>query len=111
MQDKLLIITKIKKTILYLEKTYEMVPRKERVLKDHILKTSYQLLEQTTRANLTGKKEDKIEILVLLSMLEFDIKNSLEKKLINYKKQEQIGIHLLEIRKMVFVWMNYEKKK
>ena len=41
------------------------------------------------------------DIIVDIRMLEFYIKKSLDKKIINYRKYEVLGNHLLEINKMV----------
>lgn len=47
MKDKLLIITKIKNTIEYIDKTISNFPNKERDLKSRIINTMYNLLENT----------------------------------------------------------------
>ena len=51
------------------------------------------------------------DIIVKIRMLEYYIKISLDKKIINYKKYENIGNHLLEINKMIVSWFYNEKNK
>lgn len=52
MKDKLLIITKIKNTIQYIDKTISNFPNKERDLKSRIINTMYNLLEDAYYGNL-----------------------------------------------------------
>lgn len=111
MRDKLLIATKIKKTIEYIEKVIINYPHSENTLKNRIIDTSYNLLEHIYRANLTKDISAMKELIIQIRMLEFFIKKSLDKKLINYKKYENIGNHLLEVNKMVNSWILSEKNK
>ena len=111
MYDKLLIATKLKKTIEYIEKTVENYPNRESVLKNKIITCSYELLETVYRANIFKSKDYMKEILVKIRMLEYYTKISLGKKIINFKKYENMGNHLLEINKMVNSWILSETKK
>lgn len=111
MQDKLLIITRIKKTIEYIEKMVKNHPHSEVILKNKIIDNCYQLLEISYRANIYKNVDFMKDIIVRIRMLEFYIKKSLDKKVISYKKYEIIGNHLLEINKMVNVWILNEAKK
>ena len=111
MQDKLLIITRIKKTIEYIEKMVKNYPHSEVILKNKIIDNCYQLLEITYLANIYKNVDFMKDIIVRIRMIEFYIKKSLDKKVISYKKYEIIGNHLLEINKMVNVWILNEAKK
>lgn len=111
MRDKLLIATKIKKTIIYIEKMLENYPHTENVLKNKIIDKSYDLLELTYRANIYHETCYMKEVLINIRMLEFYIKKSLDKKIINLKKYEVLGNHLLEINRMVNAWITNEKIK
>lgn len=111
MQDKLLISVKIKKTIIYIEKILENYPHSENVLKNKIIDTAYELLELTFKANIYKDLSYMKNIIVNIRMLEFYIKKSLDKKIINYKKYEVLGNHFLEINKMVNSWILSEKIK
>ena len=64
MKDKLLIITKIKKTIIYLDKIVINFPNKERVLKDKLIESLYDLIYLSYKANITGDKSYKQELLI-----------------------------------------------
>jgi len=109
MYDKLLIATRVKKTIEYIEKAVVNFPHSEVVLKNEIIKNSYELLELTYRANIFKDEKIMKEILVKIRMLEYYVKKSLDKKIINFKKYENIGNHFLEIVKMVNSWILSEK--
>lgn len=111
MQDKLLIASKIKKTIEYIDKAVSNYPHGEIILKNKIMDNCYDLLEIVYKANVF--KEDKYmkELITKIRMLNYYIEISLEKKLISFKKFENVGKHLLEISKMVNVWMKNEKEK
>lgn len=111
MQDKLLIITHIKKTIEYIEKMVKNYPHSEIILKNKIIDNCYQLLEISYRANIYKNVYFMKDIIVRIRMIEFYIKKSLDKKVISYKKYEIIGNHLLEINKMVNMWILNEAKK
>lgn len=111
MRDRLLIATKLKKTIEYIEKVTINYPHSELILKNKIIDTCYKLLELTYRANLYKETDFMKEILVQIRMLEYLIKKSLDKKLLNFKKYENIGNHLLELNKMVNAWIVSEKSK
>ena len=63
MQDRLLIATKLKKTIEYIEKVTVNYPHAENVLKNKIIDTCYKLLELVYRSNIYkdmfyNKKDD-----------------------------------------------------
>lgn len=111
MHDKLLIVTKIKKTIQYLEKITVNYPNKEYVLKNKINEASYNILELAYKANIHKEINYMKDIIVQIRMLEYYIKLSLDKKIINYKKYENLGNYLLEINKMITSWAYNEKKK
>ena len=106
MHDKLLISIKVKKTIEYIEKVANNYPKIEYVLKNKILDACYELLELTYKANIYHDKKYMKEILVKIRIIEYFVK-----KLINFKKYENIGNHLLEINKMVNSWILCEKIK
>ena len=51
------------------------------------------------------------EAIAKIRMLEYYVKISLEKKLLSFKKYENIGKYLLEINKMIVTWAENEKSK
>lgn len=110
MNDKLLIITKIKKTIIYLDKIVLNFPNKERILKDKLIESLYDLLYLSYKANITKNKYYKQEILIKIKLIDFYLNISLDKKYISYKKYIKIVNHLIEITKMIHGWINEKNK-
>lgn len=106
MKDKLLIITKIKKTIIYLDKIVINFPNKERVLKDKLIESLYDLLYLSYKANITQNKYYKQELLIKIRLIDFYLSISLDKNYISYKKYTQIVNHLIELIKMIHGWIN-----
>lgn len=94
------------KTINYINKLLINFPKKEVVLKNSIEKNCYDLIENIFAYNIndTIRIKDKYlkDILVKLSMLEFYIRVSFDKKMISRHQFEVIGKFLIEIRKMVY---------
>lgn len=109
MQDQLIVITKMKKTILFLEKFLINFPLKETVLKQKIETASYAMLELAYFANTFQENRTKYqkEILVKLKMLDFYMSMLYEKKIISPKKYHQLGEFLLDITKLVQGWIKY----
>lgn len=109
MKDNLKVITCIKKTILYLDKIIVNMPNKDIVLKDNLKKEMYAILEYSYIASLDKSSKYKLIIISKIKMVDFYLKICFEKKYISYKKYEKVCNHLLEILKMVYGWLNYEK--
>lgn len=107
MKDNLKVIINIKKTILYLDKIIINMPNSDIVLKDNLKKSMYNVLEYAYMASLDSKY--KLFIISKIKMVDFYLKISFEKKYISYKKYEKVSNYLLEILKMVYGWLNYEK--
>ena len=111
MQDKLLISSKIKKTIEYVRKIVNNYPHEYINLRDKILNTFYELLELTYYANSFKEIKYMKTIVIKIKMIEYYIKISCDYKLINFKKFENIGKYLLEINLMVNKWIINEKNR
>ncbi len=111
MRDKLLIITKVKKSIDYIEKVVINFPRTEIILKNKIIESYYDLLELVYRANIYQDINYMKEIVIKVRMIEYYIKVSLNKQILSFKKYEIIGNHLLELNKMINAWIKYEKNR
>lgn len=109
MYDKLIIATKTKQTIEYINKTVSNYPHNDKELQNRIINTSYDLLENIYYANLTKDGNLMKNIIVKIKMIDYFLKISYHKKLISLKRYESIGNYLLEINKMVNVWMKNEK--
>ena len=114
MYEKLEVINDIKKTIFYLDKVIINFPRTEKVLKDKISNTYYEILELIYFSNLLDVKERIIyqkRIISKIKMIDFYFKIALDKKYISYKKYVKIGKFLLNIIKQLYGWIRYEKSR
>lgn len=111
MQDKLKIAITAKKTIKYIEKNISNFPNDYLVLKTRILNSLYDILENIYRANISQDITVKKEMIVQIEMLNFYLKESLDKELISKKKFLSYSSHLLELHSMVFSWFKYEESK
>ena len=114
MKDNLIIISNMKKTIFYLDKVIINFPRTEKVLKDKISNTYYEVLELIYFSNLLDVKESIIyqkRIISKIKMIDFYFKMACDKKYISYKKYLKIGKFLLNIIKQLYGWIRYEKSK
>lgn len=112
MRDKFKLINNLKKTIIYLDKIVINFPNNEKVLKDKIMNTIYDVLEF---AYLANELENRIiyqkKIISKIKMIDFYFKIALDKKYINYKKYIKISNNLLNNLKIIYGWIKYEKVK
>lgn len=112
MRDKFKLINNFKKTIIYLDKIVINFPNNEKVLKDKIMNTIYDVLEF---AYLANELENRIiyqkKIISKIKMIDFYFKIALDKKYINYKKYIKISNNLLNNLKIIYGWIKYEKVK
>ena len=111
MQDNLLIARNVRKTIEYVEKNIYNFPNEYKVLKERIINSCYDILENVYRANVNQKREYKDEVLVQIRMLNFYLKQALDKELISKKKFLSYGRHLEQIHNMISSWCEYEKSE
>lgn len=107
----MLIVVKIKKTIEYVDKVLINYPKVEYTLKNNIINTFYLLLENIYRSNIYKDTLYMKESIVNIKMIEYYIKVSLDKKIISFKKFDNIGKYLLEINKMINSWLINEKNR
>ena len=111
MQDKFLIVLKIKKTIEYVKKTVDNYPHGYVVLKNNIMDSFYTLLRLSYKASIYKEINIMKDIIVEIKMIEYFIKVSYKYKLISFNKFENIGKYLLEINAMVSSWINNETNR
>ena len=111
MNDNLLIARSVRKTITYVEKNIYNFPNEYKVLKERIINSCYDILENVYRANINQNIDSKREALVQLKMLNFYLKQALDKELITKKKFLSYGRHLEQIHNMVYSWCGYEKSE
>lgn len=111
--NDLLIVSKLKETIIYIGKILINFPKTNIILKNNIEITLYSILENIYVANYD--KNNRIDLLyktlVKIKMLDFYLKICLENKIINYKKFINICSYLNNITKVIFAWIKSEKKK
>ena len=108
MKDNLVLVNDLKKTILYLDKVIQNFPRTEKVLRDKINNTCYEVLELIYFSNLLDIDQRVIyqkRIISKIKMLDFYFKISCDKK---YMK---VGNFLLNMIKQLYGWIKYEKTK
>lgn len=106
MKDNLLLATKVKKTLEYMDNIIKNYPKSEYVLRDRLEETMYNILENIYIANVSqDKKIYQEKIIADINMVEYYLKRSLDKKIISYKKYSVIGNFLIEINKMVYMWI------
>lgn len=108
-KENLIIARVVRKTIRYIEKNTDNFPKNFIILKNRILESCYDILENVYRANIFQEINDKKEIVVKVQMLNFYLEESLNKKLISKKKFESYTKYLIVIDRMVRSWLKYEK--
>lgn len=111
MNDNLLIARSVRKTITYVEKNIYNFPNEYKVLKERIINSCYDILENVYRVNINQNIDSKREALVQLKMLNFYLKQALDKELITKKKFLSYGNHLLEIHNMISSCCEHEKSE
>ena len=110
-EDKLLIITRLKKTYEYILKSLVNYPHKHLELKNHIDRTMLEIIELCYIANNGHDKEkNKIKALSKLSMVDYYLKLSYKQEVISKKKYEGIAKHLLEIKLMLKSWIKIDEE-
>ena len=112
MVDNFRVVINIKKTILYLDKIITNFPAKEKVLRDKLSNTMYEVLEFTYMASEFKDKRIyyQTRVVVNIKMTDFYLKIAVDKKYISYKKYQKVSLHLLDILKQIYGWMRNEKK-
>ena len=114
MKEDLRVVNDIKKTIFYLDKIVNNFPRTERVLKDKIINTYYDVLDLiyfSITLNISERIIYQKKIISKIKMIDFYFKIALDKKYISYKKYLKIGNFLLNIIKQLYGWIRYEKSR
>ncbi len=92
-----------------IQKNIYNFPNEYKVLKERIINACYDILENVYRANVAQDINYKREALVQIRMLNFYLKQALDKELITKKKFLSHGKHLLDIHNMICSWCDYEK--
>lgn len=109
------LLSNLEKTITYINKELLNYPKYEVVLRNNIESTMYNLVElvhsyRITTSNRT-KEKNLNDFIIKLSMLDYYIRVSYEKKIINSHKLIVITNFLIEIRKIAYGVIRSEKSK
>lgn len=114
MKDELLLVQNFKNTIFYIEKIIDNFPRSEKVLKDKIKSTNFDILELIYFSNSLELQQRifyQKKIVAKLKMIDFYFKIACDRKYISYKKYTKVGGFLLNMIKETYGWIRYENKK
>ena len=106
MNNNFLIIKNMKLLINNLDEI--IIPNRDRILKDRLYNTSYDILYYLNIANYGNKKEYINIILSNISMVDFYLERCLKNKYISIKSCEKKSNELLKITKMVYGWIKNE---
>ncbi len=110
--DKFKIICLLKEFIMMLDEIIINYPKRDYELRNRLMYDAYQVLEYVYEANyheLKDRKSFQIKAIMKLNLLDFYIEYSFKKKIISEKQSYKISSKLLNINKMIYKWMQYEK--
>ena len=111
MNDRFKIVTNIKDFTYHIDSILINYPKCEFNLKNRLENTCYDLLELTYLANSFNVKLNlQKEILSKVSMLDFYLEKSYNKKCFSLKKLNLLSSKLDVIKKMIYGWINIESK-
>lgn len=106
MNSNFTLLNNSKKTIAYINKQLINYPRSEVVLKENIEKNMYEIIELIFSYSISDIERIKIkylkDLIIKLSMLDFYIATSFEKRIISKKKFESTSMYIIEIRKIAY---------
>lgn len=106
------IVKNIKLFIYSIDNIVINIPNKDRVIKERLYNTSYDILYLVYRCNYKSENKDEYykDILSNISMLDFYLERCLKNKYINNKVCEKLSNNLLIIMKMIYGWIKSESK-
>ena len=105
MNDKFIIMKRMKIFIINLNNILINYPRKELILKNRIINTSYDILELINICNLDNKKDNFNILLSKIFMLDFYLEISYYYKYISESVCNKKALELESIRKMIYGWI------
>lgn len=112
MYGKVFVIDKVKKTIVYINNILDNFPKKHIELKTNISECLFSLLECIYLANIDIDREiNKRKCIVKLELIDFYILLMFRNMIISKKKYEGISKHLLEIKKLLYGWVNEKNRQ
>ena len=106
------IVKNIKLFIYSIDNIVINIPNKDRVIKERLYNTSYDILYLVYRCNYKSENKNEYykDILSNISMLDFYLERCLKNKYINNKVCEKSSNNLLIIMKMIYGWIKSESK-
>ena len=106
------IVKNIKLFIYSLDNIVINIPNKDKVIKEKLYNTSYDILYLVYRCNYKSENKNEYykDILSNISMLDFYLERCLKNKYINNKVCEKLSNDLLKITKMIYGWIRNESK-
>ena len=106
------IVKNIKLFIYSIDNIVINIPNKDRVIKERLYNTSYDILYLVYRCNYKSENKNEYykDILSNISMLDFYLERCLKNKYINNKVYEKLSNNLLIIMKMIYGWIKSESK-
>lgn len=106
MNSNFALLNNSKKTIAYINKQLINYPKSERILKENIEKNMYEIIELIFSYSINDVERIKVkflkDLIIKLSMLDFYIATSFEKRIISKKKFESTAMFIVEIRKIAY---------
>lgn len=114
MNSNFSLLNNTKKTIAYINKQLINYPKSEMVLKQNMEKNMYELIELIFSYSISDIERVKIkylkDLIIKLSMLDFYVATSFEKRIISKKKFESTAMYIVEIRKIAYGLVRNETK-
>lgn len=106
MNSEFLIVKNMKLFINSLDNVILVIPNRDRVLKERMFNTCYDVLEILYRCNYSENKNPYMkDILSKINMIDFYLERCLKKKYITVKEVDKKAGELLRITKMVYGWV------
>lgn len=100
------LLTNVYKTVNYINKILLNYPKKEVVLKNNIERDCYEIVELIFAYNINNtdriREKNLKDLLIKVSMLDFYMRVSFDKKIISKHQYEVLGRFIIEIRKMIY---------
>ena len=106
MNSNFALLNNSKKTIAYINKQLINYPKSEVVLKQNIEHNMYEIIELIFSYSIDDVERIKVkylkDLIIKLSMLDFYVASSFEKRIISKKKFESTSMYIIEIRKIAY---------
>ncbi|MCI9281353.1 MAG: four helix bundle protein [Bacilli bacterium] len=114
MNSNFSLLNNSKKTIAYINKQLINYPKSEMVLKQNMEKNMYEIIELIFSYSISDVERIKLkylkDLIIKLSMLDFYVATSFEKRIISKKKFESTAMYIVEIRKIAYGLVRNEAK-